>query len=166
MTQYFWMGVLCVASVVHAASPEIVSYAVGGAGGIVPIGQHSVGMVVGQPLGSIVAVGDDSALVGYWTVVSQSQESTPVRAMVYDRGIDVRIAGLRAEVAFTLSRAADAQVRVLAADGSLLETTWKQALPAGSSQTSIDLSGLPAQAAFIVIEAGAERKTLQFNFRR
>jgi hypothetical protein len=78
-------------------------------------------------------------------------------------GITVRIASSRAEVLFDMPMATQGNMRVLAADGRVLSSLWSGTLTAGINVVTFNLIELPSQSSFIVIEAGSERKILQFH---
>jgi hypothetical protein len=163
MKQYLKICLLGLAAAGSAqAVLELNGYAFGGAGGILSVGKYQVGTVVGQPAGSVWRADTDTLRAGFWLVAAEPSTPT-VSVPEHGSGITVRIASSRAEVLFDMPRATQGNVRVLAADGRVLSPLWSGALAAGTNAVTLDLTTLPSQASFIVIEAGSERKTLQFH---
>jgi hypothetical protein len=158
---------ICLLGLVAAGSAQAVlelnGYAFGGAGGILSVGKYQVGTVVGQPAGPVWRADTDTLRTGFWLLATADLSTPTVSVPEHGSGITVRIASSRAEVLFDMPMATQGNVRVLAADGRVLSPLWSGALVAGTNAVTLDLTTLPSQASFIVIEAGSERKTLQFH---
>lgn len=175
MNKRMWIMAGGMACMAMAADNGLVltGYAVGGAGGVVSMGasadnavlNYSVGQSYGGPIVLGTAANNSVANLGYWAVLMNEQSSAiqvPMR-VAGGQGISVQVEAYAAQVSFDLREAAAGTVRVLSADGRALQVLWNGTVNAGSSEMRFDLSQLPAQAAFIVIDAGSNRKTLQFH---
>lgn len=175
MNKRMWIMAGGMACMAMAADNGLVltGYAVGGAGGVVSMGasadnaviNYSVGQSYGGPVALGTAANNNVAYLGYWAVLmneSSSAIQAPMR-VAGGQGISVQVEAYVAQVSFDLREAAAGTVRVLSADGRAVQVLWSGTVNAGSSEMRFDLSQLSAQAAFIVIDAGSNRKTLQFH---
>lgn len=142
-------------------------YALGGLGGSVGIGANTVVLSGAQSIGGQTTfTGANSASIlqiGYWAIQTQNSLGVSKPSVKTQASIGVRIENQIAFVDFQLEKSTLVSIQVLNAAGKTIQKYGNVTLPAGANTQQLQLSQLPAQAQFIVIQAGSQRQVLQYH---